>query len=273
MRCFLILIMLNIIVFSEISQVFSESFHESNFRISFIGDYYHEAFNLKEEDKLFDKYKNSISDIDTYSSHIIYDNNYHYGFEIDCFYTLNLFKPSFGKDTDPIGSCQGCLIGETISGIMFGIKSRYLHFFTNQAIYSIDGSSHSAKFMEYDVVELGPVVNLILGNPEDEIIIYLEFYTLYGRIISGEINAGASIREAGISLDKSEYYSKTSDGRAIIFGFGLFFSLNKYVPIFIGCSYNRSYFIFNFRDKIPVYDKNKISTWDENLNWSVGIYF
>lgn len=161
-----------------------------------------------------------------------------------------------------------------LMGVKFGITANYIYSTTKQDLEdeSLKDTDYYRTLLKYRTLNIGPEVNFIIGPISNTVNLVFRCFSLGGRIHKGEITALPCLREAGLSLNKSEY-SANFDGYSATTGAGIRFVLNRAVPLITGFDVQYTYSKINFDKALPVYKGARSTSFSEiGLTFSLGIH-
>lgn len=163
-----------------------------------------------------------------------------------------------------------------LTGVKFGLKTTYLFSSVKQ---QIDDDSlprradYDGTLLRYRSINCGPEVNIVFSPRSDFYNLVVQLYVLGGYIHNGKLSAAPGLRDAGIVYNNSDY-SANFTGYSVTAGLGLYYAINKTVPVTIGCGMYYSYSKIDFDKKVPVYDYSKRTDFYEiGITLSAGVHF
>lgn len=162
-------------------------------------------------------------------------------------------------------------IAEDVS-LKFGLKGvDGIVSFKEEVGETSDGTETRANLLEYSYWQIGPVFSINLAS--DVVDLGIQFYSVYGRIYDGTIEAVPYMREHGYVLNES-YYKCGIKGYNIQIGVSPYLALNKY-PVYIFGDIHYTYTHIELDRNLPVYGdfdgKANLQTW--GIGIGVGLYF
>jgi hypothetical protein len=240
-------------------------FIDSTIRFGLLGGFGSIWGNLhNKENDSFDQNKNRITTYPVYPSEdndsTITHYNRHGGLE------LGLFLPAYKIP-------QVRSFG--LSGIKFGIMCNYVFSKMEQNLHdeSLPDTDYSGTLLKYRTINAGPEMNLILSPRSNKVNLIFRFYLLGGYIHHGELTALPGLRDAGLSLAKSEY-STSFTGYSGTAGAGIRFVSNTAFPVITGFDLQYTYSKIDFDHSLPVYNGAKNASFHEiGIFLSAGIHF
>ncbi len=163
--------------------------------------------------------------------------------------------------------------GFSLTGLKFGLKTTYIFSRIDQTLNDDslpDDEDRNGILLKYRSVNAGPEINLVFSPRSDLFNMAVQFYILGGYIHNGELTAAPGLRDAGVSLNESDYKADFN-GYSGTIGASVNFALNKF-PIIIGSGVFYSYSRIKFDRNVPVYNGKNRASFDE-FGYSISIGF
>ncbi len=168
--------------------------------------------------------------------------------------------------------------GFDLTGFKFGLKTMYLKYDIYENITFHDDEKKSdnlygGRLLEYRSANAGPEINFVISPRHDMFDMVFQLYATGGYIHKGKLSAMPALREAGCTIEKSDY-QRSFSGYNMNFGFGMHFIFNKVVPFTVGLNFQSQYSKINFDRELPVYNNSKSMDFrDGGFNLTTGIHF
>jgi hypothetical protein len=238
----------------------SGGFIDSCIRLGLLGGFGIVWGNLHEKEKhAYDCYRNQLHTYPIYPSD---DNptidyyNWDIGFE------TALMLPAYKTQQDGL------------YGIKFGIICNYTFSGIHQYISdkTLKNTDYSGALLKYRTINMGAEMDMIVGPKSDNVNPVLRFYFLGGYIHNGKLTALPGLRDAGLTIDKSEYLADFTGYSATI-GTGIYF-VSNFAPMVTGIDLQYTYSKIIFDHNVAVYNRAKGTSFDDiRIMFSVGIHF
>ncbi|MBN2041666.1 MAG: hypothetical protein JW864_16640 [Spirochaetes bacterium] len=161
-------------------------------------------------------------------------------------------------------------------GIKYGFMGSYVYTEVEQEIEDVALSDDvlSGTLLRYRTINLGPLVELILGRPGALMSIVPRIYLSGGYIHQGTLYAVPALRDSGFSINKEDYRTEFT-GFSGTLGAGIRFAFNRGVPIYFDLNMQYTYSQIKLDNSPGVYDSSdkNISFNDMMFGTAIGIYY
>ena len=242
-----------------------KGFKDSLFSVGILGAWGSMFGNLNDkENDATTRYMGGVETYDVYpegdNARSVENNNYYYGFFFGLFYPATPVKSEsrFG-----------------LRGIKFGICSNYTRHYVQERLYdrSLRDNAYFGSLMEYNEFRLGPEMDLILSPVSNIVNLVFRFYAQGGYIHNGTLTALPGLRDAGLSLDNSQY-TVDFTGYSATGGAGIRFVSNLAFPIVFGFDVQYTYSKIKFERELEVYNNASDASFHEiAIVVSTGVHF